>query len=104
MDMIFRHMPFHNVHLQTRTRLADQFSHPLAHFTPQDWFAILRDPDKVIFQIIDRMGCFAITHQPIILSRVEYSLPERQGGLTLFTDKKQKHTKWKYWRSWNMSI
>jgi hypothetical protein len=79
MYMIFRHMPFHNVHIQTRTRLAEQLSNSFADFASQDRFAIFRDPDNVIFQIIDRMGCFAITHAPIILTKVENSLPERQG-------------------------
>src|SRR6266498_4056778 len=88
MYMIFRNMPFENVHIQARTGLADQFSHPFANFAAQDRFAILRDPDNVIFQVVDRMRCFAIAHSSIILSTVENSLPERQGFLTLFTDNK----------------
>ena len=79
MHMIFRDMPFHNVHIQTGARLADQFAHSFAYFASQDRLAIFRDPHYVILQVIDRMRCFAIAHSSIILSRVENSLPERQG-------------------------
>jgi hypothetical protein len=59
--------------------LADQFSHPLANFSSQDRFAILRNPNDVVFQIINRMGCFLVAHSSIIFTKVENGLPERQG-------------------------
>jgi len=42
----------------------------------------------VVFQIVNRMGCFPVAHSSIIFTKVENGLPERQGFLTLFTDNK----------------
>ena len=75
-------MAFLNVHLQRIAGLSEQIPQPLADLTPQDWFAVFRNPDHVILQIVDGMGSLSITHARILTEvqrGVENGLPKGRG-------------------------
>lgn len=71
-----------DIHFQGVAGLADQFAQSLAYLVTQDRFAVCRNPDHVIFQIVDGMGSLSITHAGILTEvqrGVENRLPKGKG-------------------------
>jgi hypothetical protein len=62
MDMVFTHHPFKNADFKGFARLSDQLANPLTYLSSQYLVAIFRDPDKVIFDLEDRVTAIAIVH------------------------------------------
>jgi hypothetical protein len=73
MDVVAGNMPFFDIDIQRRTGLADQLSQTQAYFPAQQWLAILGDPDHVVFEVINGVRGFAVTHRRILLPLDEWS-------------------------------
>jgi len=80
MHMVNGYMSAQDIHLQRRTCLPNQFAQPNGYFAPQYRFPILGNPHHVIFQVIDRVGCFSIAHDRIVLRPPSLSNPSGSGG------------------------
>ncbi len=93
MDMVRRNVAFLNVHIERLTGLANQFAQAFSHLTPQDWFAVFRDPHDVIFQVVDGMRSLSIGHIAILTQdqRGVKTACLKAGVFTLFTDNKLAH-------------
>src|SRR5438128_3421141 len=74
MDVICRHMTAFDDDIQCRTTLSNQFAQAFRNFSTQHRFTIFGNPDQVAFQTINGMGCFAVTHAPIVLTTLARSL------------------------------
>lgn len=64
MDVVTGDMPTHDVHLQGRTRLPDQFAQAHCDLSAQYRLAVFGDPDHMILQVVNRMRRFSVAHQP----------------------------------------
>ena len=66
--MVFGHMASDNLDVVGGAYLADKVAHPHADCSCQYWFSILGDPDQVVFEVKERMGCSAIEFHPSSIS------------------------------------
>lgn len=55
MNMVRPHMPLDNPNLTTQTALTDQLARPFRYGPAQHLVAILRHPDEVVLDLIDRV-------------------------------------------------
>ena len=76
MHMITRNMPFDDFNIVYPTYLTDQFANSLGNVSPQNRLAVFRDPNNVIFNIVNGMARLPIVlHAASILK----SSPEGEG-------------------------
>ena len=67
MYVVYCYVAADYIHVQGDTGLTNQFAQPKPYFTSQHRLAILGYPHKMVFQIINRMRSFSITHYRILL-------------------------------------
>lgn len=68
-DVVFAHVTFQNLDVTAHAALSDEFPRPLRYLSPQHVVAVLRDPHKVVLDVIERVRPPAIfSHQNITLS------------------------------------
>ncbi len=63
--MILADYAFQNLDLENFARLTDQLTHAQRHVACQDLLPILRDPDKVIFDVVNRVTAITISHSAL---------------------------------------
>ena len=65
-DMIFAHHAFYNPYLKRFTGLSHQVSYPFRDVTTQHFVAILRDPNKMVLHLINRMAAISTVWLPYL--------------------------------------
>ena len=60
--MIMRNMAFDDLHVIRPTYLTDQLPHSLCNIGPQDWLAVFRDPNNVVFKVVYGMTRFPVIY------------------------------------------
>ncbi len=67
MDMILRYMSRQYFHILVPAYLSEKLSATMRYLTAQYWFTVLRNPNQVIFEILNRGGSLPIVlHEPKI--------------------------------------
>jgi len=69
-------MPFENLYIPSPTYLAYKLSDPLGYLAAENMLAILRDPHKMVLQIVGCMARFAIMLHTI---KILKSSPKGEG-------------------------
>lgn len=64
--MVNRDMPTFDVHIQCGTRQPDQLPPAYRDLTAQHLLPIFGNPHQVVFEVIDRVRCFAIVYTHIV--------------------------------------
>ena len=83
MDMVWRNVSFHDVHIRGRAGLSHQLSQSYPNFASQHWLSVLGNPHQMVFEVINRVRCLAVLHDRILLQTSLWSNPSGPSSQSL---------------------